>query len=194
MPGYISNLLTHLKHPTPARSVDAQYKWNPPDSSPFLSVIDTGLQSTVGSLLIYTRAVDPSMLPSLNEFGNCLTTWPPTRMRSSAIMKITPNGPILTECCSLKHVIASATKAKTSALFHNAQNDIPLRHLLTAMGHPQLPMPLKTDNQVANAFVHYGMRLKKLKAWDMCLWWLKDKVVQKNFQIFWEKGATNLAD
>ena len=67
---------------------------------------------------------------------------------------ITPNGPILTECCSLKHVVASAAEAETSALFHNAQNAIPLQHLLTAMGHPQPPTPIKTDNQVANAFVH----------------------------------------
>ena len=60
---------------------------------------------------------------------------------------ITPNGPILTECCSLRHVVASSAEAETSALFHNSQNGIPIRHLLISLGHPQPPTPLKTDNK-----------------------------------------------
>ena len=38
------------------------------------------------------------------------------------------------------------------------------------------------------------MRHKKSKAWDMGLWWLKDKMVQNHFKMFWEKGANNWDD
>ncbi len=38
------------------------------------------------------------------------------------------------------------------------------------------------------------MRHKKSKAWDMRLWWLKDKMVQNHFKMFWDKGANNWAD
>ena len=260
MPGYINNLLSRLKHKKPSKPVDAPHKWvvkrygkHPqltplPDSSPPLSSKETGiLQSTVGSLLFYSRAVDPSMLPGLNQIStkqskptqttrknvdhllNYVATHPNAVLRYHAsdmvlhvdsdaaylvlpqarsriaghyylsndptyTKTIQPNGPILTECRSLKHVVASAAEAETSALFHNAQNALPLRYLLSQLGHPQPPTPLKTDNQVANAFVHQAMRLKKSKAWDMRLWWLKDQLVQQHFRMFWEKGATNWAD
>ena len=80
MPGYITNLLTRMKHPTPSRRVDAPHAWTAPcygrtvqhaplqDMTPLLSTAATGLlQSAVGSLLFYARTVDPSMLPGLNE-------------------------------------------------------------------------------------------------------------------------------
>ena len=105
-----------------------------------------------------------------------------------------PNGPILTECCTIKHVVASSAEAETSDLFHNAQTALPIRYLLQQMGHPQPPTPFKTDNKTANAFVHQEMRHKKSKAWDMRLWWLKDKIAQQNFKVFWDKGIHNWAD
>ena len=82
---------------------------------------------------------------------------------------VLPNGPILTECRTIKHVVASSAEAETSALFHNAQTALPIRYLLRAMGHPQPPTLFKTDNKTANAFVHQDMRHKKSKAWDMRL-------------------------
>ena len=45
-----------------------------------------------------------------------------------------------------------------------------------------------------NAFVHQEMRHKKSKAWDMRLWWLKDKIAQQNFKVFWDKCINNWAD
>ena len=107
---------------------------------------------------------------------------------------VPPNGPILTECCTIKNVVASSAEAETSALFLNSQAALPIRYLLKHIGHPQSPTPLKTDNKTANAFVHQEMRHKKSKAWDMRLWWLKDNVAQQNFAIFWDKGINNWAD
>ena len=39
---------------------------------------------------------------------------------------VPPNGPILTECRTIKHVVTSSAKAETSALFHNAQTALPI--------------------------------------------------------------------
>ena len=260
MPGYITSLLSRLHHPLPKQPVDAPHKWTVPvygqkqqlapqaDTSPLLPPAEVGkLQSSNGSLLFYSRAVDPSMLVALNEISthqskpteatrqkllqlldyvathpNAVIRYhksdmvlhvdsdaaylvlPEARSRLaghfflSSVPGVTrtvlPNGPILTECRTIKHVVASSAEAETSGLFHNAQTALPIRYLLREMGHPQPPTPLKTDNKTAQAFVHQEMRHKKSKAWDMRLWWLKDKVAQQNFDVFWDKGVNNWAD
>ena len=107
---------------------------------------------------------------------------------------VLPNGPILTECKTIKHVVSSATEAETAALFHNAQMARPIRHILQELGHPQPPTPIKTDNATANAFIHQTMRHKKSKSWDMRYWWLKENTNQSEFNIFWDKGINNWAD
>ncbi len=77
------------------------------------------------------------------------------------IPKKTPNAPILIECKTLRHVVASAAEAETGGLFHNAQTILHLRILLDAIGHPQPPTPLKTDNSTASAFVNRSLRQRK---------------------------------
>ena len=59
---------------------------------------------------------------------------------------ITSNGPLLTECKTIWHVVSSAAETETTALFHNAQTAHPIRYILAQLGHPQPPTPLKTDN------------------------------------------------
>ena len=260
MPGYIHKLLTRLAHPPPSRPRHAPHAWaqpvfgrhvqsgTPSDTSPLLPIRDIKtIQSIVGALLYYTRAVDPSMYPALNEIStnqshptaNTLTkchhlldyvsTHPNATIRyhaSDMVLNIDsdaaylvlprarsrlaghfflstpgsptrvapPNGPVLTECKTIRHVVSSAAEAETAALFHNAQIARPIRHLLVSLGHPQPPTPLKTDNATANAFIHQTMRHKKSKSWDMRYWWLKEKSAQSEFQIFWDKGVNNWAD
>ena len=46
------------------------------------------------------------------------------------------NGPLLTECKTLKNVVASAAETETGGLFHNAQAAVPIRHRLEALDHP----------------------------------------------------------
>ena len=104
------------------------------------------------------------------------------------------NGAILIECKTLRHVVASAAEAEVGGIFHNAQTAIPIRNMLIAMGHAQPPTPIKTDNSTANSFVHDNINLKKSKSWDMRYYWLRDRSLQQQFKIFWEKGLNNLAD
>ena len=110
------------------------------------------------------------------------------------IPKKAPNAPILIECKTLRHVVASAAEAETGGLFHNAQTILHLRVLLEAIGHHQSPTPLKTDNSTASAFVNKSLRQRKSKSWDMKFHWLRDKELQKLIRVFWDKGINNDAD
>ena len=106
----------------------------------------------------------------------------------------TVNGAILVECKTLRHVVASAAEAETAGVFHNAQTAIPIRTILKALGHPQPPTPVKTDNSTTNGFIHNNIHLKKSKSWDMRYHWLRDKEAQRLFQFYWDRGSNNNAD
>ena len=110
------------------------------------------------------------------------------------IPKKTPNVPILIECKTLQHVVASAVEAETDGLFNNAQIILHIRVLLEAIGHKQSPTPLKTGNSTACAFVNRSLRQRKSKSWGMKFHWLRDEQHQKKFRIFWDKGIHNDAD
>ena len=184
---YIKKLLTRLNPPLPRRPVHAPHAWNTPvygrhtqsgiddDTSTLLPDGEiVKIQSIVGALLYYTRAVDPTMHSGLNEvsitqakptqqtLAKCLrlldyvATHPNATIRfhaSDMILNIDsdvaylvlprarsrlaghfflssdasptrqapPNGPILTKCRTIKHVVSSAAEAGIAALFHNAQ-------------------------------------------------------------------------
>ena len=91
---------------------------------------------------------------------------------------------------------ASASEAKTGALFLNAQEAVPMITALHEMGHPQPPTgtPLETDNATAHGILHAQVRMRKSKAFDMRYHWLKDRIAQRQFNLYWKKGATNAAD
>ena len=52
------------------------------------------------------------------------------------------NGAILTQSKIIKHVMSSASEAKTAALFLDCNAAIPLRIVLGEMGHPQPKTPV----------------------------------------------------
>ena len=108
--------------------------------------------------------------------------------------KYKDNGAILIECHTLRDVVTSAAEAETKGVFQNAKLSLPIRHILIAMGHPQLPTPIATDNTTTTGFVHNNMVMKRSKSWDMNLHWLRDKTLQKYFNIHWEKGSGNGGD
>ena len=105
-----------------------------------------------------------------------------------------PNGPLHTECRTLRNVVTSAAEAETGGLFHNGQMTISIRRALESLGHPQPPTPLKTDNSTAASFAHSSMRHKRSKTWDMRYNWLKDADTLGHLRILWDKGKNNLAD
>ena len=104
------------------------------------------------------------------------------------------NGPIHIECKALRHVVSSAAEAEVAALYHNAQQLLPIRRALIGLGHPQPATPIKTDNSTALGFVYNNIHMKKSKAWDMRYNWLRDREIQKQFRIYWMPGTQNHGD
>eukprot|EP00804_Cyclotella_cryptica_P019260 CCRYP_006149-RA/>CCRYP_006149-RA protein AED:0.38 eAED:0.38 QI:0/0/0/1/1/1/2/0/321 len=106
----------------------------------------------------------------------------------------TNNGAVLTISQIIKVVMSSAAEAELGALYINAREVIPLRHLLLEMGHPQPPTPIQTDNSTALGVVTNTIQPKRTKAMDMRFHWLRCRINQKHFRPYWRAGATNLAD
>jgi len=67
----------------------------------------------------------------------------------------------------LKHVMASTAKAEVGRLFVNCQEAIPIQTACEEMKHPQLPMPIKTDNSMASGFANNTIKQQKSRAMDM---------------------------
>ena len=107
-----------------------------------------------------------------------------------------PNGAIHVLCKTLKGVPASASEAETGGLFLNAQEAVPIITALQELGHPQpsTGTPLETDNATAHAILRAQVRMKRSKAFDMRYHWLKDRVAQKQFNLYWAPGKNNGAD
>ena len=262
MHGFVTKTRVKLQHPPPRKPQHAPHRWNPPvygkkqqmitdpDTSPLLSPKDKQvIESIVGSFLYYGRAVDSTILPTLNEIGmqqskptvktqeeatmllDYLYTHPNAKIRfyasdmrlhidTDAAYLIAPgaksrfaghyymgsntspsapqsthhNAPIHVNCKLLKHVVSSAAEAETGGLFSNCQAAIPIRHMLAALHHPQPPTPVRTDNSTASAFANQTLKAKRSKSWDMRYHWLTDRVNQRQFIIYWDKGSRNWAD
>ena len=82
MPNYVTKKLQNFQHPTPTKPQYAPHVWNKPaygkqtqyapepDRTNFLDAKRTKLvQSIVGAFLYYARAMDPTILPALNEIS-----------------------------------------------------------------------------------------------------------------------------
>jgi hypothetical protein len=104
------------------------------------------------------------------------------------------NGAILVECKTLRHVVASAAEAETGGIFHNVQVAIPIRRILTALGHPQPLTRVKTDNSTANGYVYDNITQKKSKSWDMRYNYLRDKELQQLIEVYLKPGTNNDGD
>ena len=83
MSNYIQKALTKFAHPLPTKHQAQPHEWIPPTygqkiqyshepaPSPLLSTKETTrIQEIVGTLLYYARAVDPTMLPAINDIGS----------------------------------------------------------------------------------------------------------------------------
>jgi hypothetical protein len=82
MPKYIPAMLRKLQYPTPTKPQHAPHQWTVPvygrrlqmaptdDSTPLPPKGIKRVQSVIGSILYYARAVDPTMLPALNDISS----------------------------------------------------------------------------------------------------------------------------
>ena len=57
----------------------------------------------------------------------------------------------------------------------------------------QAPAPAKAGSTAANGIINGAAKQQRSKAIDMRFYWLKDRVEQGQFKIFWEPGGGNWA-
>jgi hypothetical protein len=99
MPGYIKAALHKYQHPAPARPEHAPYTWNPPiygaktqfvtetTTSPALSDKEINkLQQLTGTLLYYTRAIDPTLIMPINVLASEQST--ATHVTADKVIKL----------------------------------------------------------------------------------------------------------
>ena len=104
------------------------------------------------------------------------------------------NGPILSECSILCHVMSSAAEAEIAGVFTNAKNAEMLRQILIEMGHPQPPTPIQTDNTTARDIITNTVKQRKTRAMDMRFYWLRDRRFQNKYHFYWGTGKKNMGD
>ena len=89
------------------------------------------------------------------------------------------NGSVLTIAQIIKAVMTSAAEAELGALYINAKEAVRMRITVEEMGHPQPKTPMQTDNTTALGVITNNIRKKQSKAWDMRMFWLRDRVNPK---------------
>jgi hypothetical protein len=104
------------------------------------------------------------------------------------------NGAILIISKVLKHVMSLLAEAEIEAVFINAKEGAVLRTTLEELGHPQPPTSMETDNTTATGYINGALKQKRTKAMDMRFYWIKDRVKQGHFNVYWGPGYQNLSD
>ena len=106
----------------------------------------------------------------------------------------THNAPIYVMCNIMKEVVSAASEAELAGLFHNGKEACPIRTCLTELGHPQPPTPIKTDNTTTEGLANDTVKQKRSKAIHMRFYWIRDRVRQGQFHVYWRKAKGNRAD
>ena len=112
--------------------------------------------------------------------------------KNDAIPKL--NGSILTLAKIIKFVMSSAAEAELAALFMTAKEMVPLRRTLVEMGWPQPKSPIQVDNTTAVGVTNKTLVPKQTKSMDMRFYWLRCRMAQGQFRVYWAPGPTNEAD
>jgi hypothetical protein len=114
--------------------------------------------------------------------------------KTNSHMKPLSNGPLLCHTTVLKHVVSSVAEAEFGALFVNAKEGTITRTTLSEMGHNQDATDLTTDNTTTDGIINNTVQQKQSKAMYMRFYWIKDRAEQKQFNVGWAPGNTNLGD
>ena len=97
-------------------------------------------------------------------------------------------------CVVLKNVMASTVEAETGAVFRHCQAAVSLWETLIERSHPQPATPVHVDDTCAVGILNETFRQRKSKSMDIQFYWIRDRIHQNQFRIFWGKGSSNLAN
>ena len=65
---------------------------------------------------------------------------------------------------------------------------------LVEMVYSQPPTPVATDNTEENSIMNGTGKQKRYRAIDIIFYWLRERIQQNYFRIFWEEGNKTPAD
>jgi hypothetical protein len=71
--------------------------------------------------------------------------------------------------------------------FYKCQRRSSPSHNIGGIRASTAPTPMETDNTTATGY-------RRTKAMDMCFYWIKNRVKQGQFNVYWGPGYQNLAD
>ena len=90
-----------------------------------------------------------------------------------------------------QNCVSSSAESEIGGTFDNAQNLIPLRHILKTVYLYQQPTkgsPIITDNLRYKGVLTRFIKPHKSKTWDMIYHWLEDRIFQKHMQLIRKLG------
>ena len=85
------------------------------------------------------------------------------------------NGAVLNIYHIIKHLMSSETESELAELYIMAREAVYIRIILEEMVHKQPPMPLQTDNSMAESVVNGKIQPNRTKSMDMRFHWLRDR-------------------
>ena len=91
-------------------------------------------------------------------------------------------------------VCAAVSEAEYAALFINGQYGAWERQVLAALRYPQPVTHIETDNETAKGIAQRTCTVKRSKAIAMRYHWIRDRVSDGEFKVYWATGKNNLAD
>ncbi len=104
------------------------------------------------------------------------------------------NGAVLNIGHIMKNVMSLAPEVELAGLYIMACKAVYIRIILEELGHKEPPMPIQTDNAMADAVINGKVQPKQTKAMDMRFHWLQDRECQQQFRIYWRPGKMNYAN
>ena len=85
-------------------------------------------------------------------------------------------------------------ETELGGIFENCHKVTSMRTAQVNMVHQEPPTPVATENTAANSIFNRTAKQKIYQAIDMRWYWVRDRIRQHHFHVFWEEGKKNLAD
>ena len=88
----------------------------------------------------------------------------------------------------MKNIMASAAEADFGTTFLNGQEAVTIRTTLEEMRWPQPLTPVQVENYTVTSISNRQIKQKMSKAFDMIFYRVCDRIDQKQFNVYWQKG------
>jgi len=146
--------------------------------------------------MILSLVLDAAYLVLPDARSRCTTLYTLTDISTSEPLTVKSNGPVHVLVKMICGFPASASEAVTASRFLGAQEAVLMLNTLVELGHPQTSSgtPIKTDNSTAHDILTAQVHMKRSKAFDMHYHWIKDRIAQGQFNLFWASGKQNCGD